>query len=228
MILKKYKDKITNDLKELGCDPNDFTLETISHADNRQSLVIHFRDTPFYFSIHQSSADNLHQCTIDYVTFTPDYKVRPVHMFFSFGEIQNSIRNWIEHELNIYLEEQQVSIISLTKRPIIPIPKNEKKMERKEDNRHGTHFKISHELFWTIATTIVGAVFLLGFYFGQSKFDREKSEYYEESRQLRQEEMKLKESLTKKDSLNVLLKDSLQELNKDLQTSKLLLEKKRK
>ena len=46
-------------------------------------------------------------------------------------------------------------------------------------------FGIAAELFWTIFAAIVAVSFLLGLYFGQAKFDKEKSDFYEENKQLK-------------------------------------------
>ena len=46
-------------------------------------------------------------------------------------------------------------------------------------------FGIAVELFWTIFAGIVAMSFFLGLYFGQAKFDKEKSDFYEENKQLK-------------------------------------------
>jgi len=75
-------------------------------------------------------------------------------------------------------------------------------------------FGIKPELFWTVFASIVTVAFLLGLYFGQSKFDKEKSDFYEENKLLKTriqkkttEIEKLKKQIqsitTNYDSLNV-------------------------
>lgn len=46
-------------------------------------------------------------------------------------------------------------------------------------------FGIAAELFWAIFAAIVAVSFFLGLYFGQAKFDKEKSDFYEENKQLK-------------------------------------------
>ncbi len=48
-------------------------------------------------------------------------------------------------------------------------------------------FGISSELFWTIFTAIVAVSFFLGFYFGRAQFDKDKSDFYEENKNLKSE-----------------------------------------
>jgi hypothetical protein len=55
-------------------------------------------------------------------------------------------------------------------------------------------FGIKPELFWTIFAAIVAVAFLLGLYFGQARFDKEKSDLYEENKQLKSQiDIKMKE-----------------------------------
>ncbi|MBA4134568.1 MAG: hypothetical protein C0525_07575, partial [Flavobacterium sp.] len=45
-------------------------------------------------------------------------------------------------------------------------------------------YGIAVEFFWTIFAAIVTVAFLLGFHFGQAKFDKEKSDFYDENKRL--------------------------------------------
>jgi hypothetical protein len=60
---------------------------------------------------------------------------------------------------------------------------------------------IKNPYFWAAIVVLMGASFTLGFYFGSSKFDKEKSEYYEGNKQLRLEIENKKQILIAKDSL---------------------------
>ena len=57
---------------------------------------------------------------------------------------------------------------------------------------------LKNKTFWTVLVILIGASFALGIHFGNSKFDKEKLDLYEENRKLRNENIKLKESLNKK------------------------------
>ena len=52
--------------------------------------------------------------------------------------------------------------------------------------------KISNALFWTIASCIIAGSFSLGVYIGQARFDKEKSDYYEQNKLLINENTVLK------------------------------------
>lgn len=65
---------------------------------------------------------------------------------------------------------------------------------------------LKSKLFWTVIVFVAGASFALGIHFGNSKFDKEKIDLYEENRDLRKQNIKLKENqkneaLTVQDSL---------------------------
>lgn len=77
--------------------------------------------------------------------------------------------------------------------------KPRKKTRRKEDNQILS--LIRNPLFWACIVVITGSSFALGIHFGSSKFDKEKSDYYEENK-------KLKLDLSKKDNL-IKQKDSI-------------------
>lgn len=51
---------------------------------------------------------------------------------------------------------------------------------------------VSLELSWTIFSSIIAASFLLGLYFGQAKFDKEKSDYYFQNVNLTEENKTLR------------------------------------
>lgn len=86
-------------------------------------------------------------------------------------------------------------------------------------------FGIPPALFWTIFAAFVGASFYLGKEFGQNRFDKEKSDWYEENKSLKrqiqtvqEQSIKQEEHLTKiiseKDQKIISLEKELKEKNK--------------
>jgi hypothetical protein len=77
-------------------------------------------------------------------------------------------------------------------------------------------FGIAPELFWTIFAAIVAVAFLLGLYFGQARFDKEKSDFYEENKKLKsqldEKEIEIKK-LSEQIELNSLKPDTTKTAN---------------
>lgn len=77
-------------------------------------------------------------------------------------------------------------------------------------------FGIAPELFWTIFSAIVIVAFLLGLYFGQARFDKEKSDFYEENKKLKsqldEKEIEI-EKLSKQIDLNSFKSDTTKTVN---------------
>ncbi|KAA9037252.1 hypothetical protein FW778_17650 [Ginsengibacter hankyongi] len=69
-------------------------------------------------------------------------------------------------------------------------------------------FGIAPAFFWTVFAGLISAAFILGQSIGSSKFDREKSDYYEDLKVLRQDTVNLNRTILLKDSI-VLQKDSI-------------------
>lgn len=69
-------------------------------------------------------------------------------------------------------------------------------------------------LFWTIFVAILTGAFVLGQYFGSTKFDKEKSDYYDEIKTLQKDTIRLNSLINEKDS-NLKSKDSLLEIKSD-------------
>jgi len=44
---------------------------------------------------------------------------------------------------------------------------------------------LKNKIFWTVIVVTIGGSFALGFHFGNTKFDKEKIDLYEENRSLR-------------------------------------------
>jgi hypothetical protein len=91
-------------------------------------------------------------------------------------------------------------------------------------------FGIKAEFFWAIFATLISGAFILGMNIGNSKFDKEKSDFYEENKILKQDIIKLKQKLIEKDKLiskkndTIIIKqDSLKEANQNLNNLYLLL-----
>lgn len=69
---------------------------------------------------------------------------------------------------------------------------------KETNNKYNRH---SPEFMWTIFSVSIGAAFALGLYLGQAKFDKEKSDYYEDTKNLRNQNKNLKKTLIEKNSL---------------------------
>jgi CheY-like chemotaxis protein len=89
-------------------------------------------------------------------------------------EIDNANFDWEEAILN------KVNHIHNAK-PKKAVPKKNSGPGVTRGDRHN----ISLTVFWAIICPVVTAGFFLGFYFGQTKFDKEKSDLYEENKILR-------------------------------------------
>lgn len=97
------------------------------------------------------------------------------------------------------------------------------KTNRQENN---IILPFSREALWTISLTIIGGVFLFGLYIGQAKFDKEKSDFYEENKKMKaitnrnfKESQHLKHRLSTAGDSIKFYQDSLSRVNKKLQTS---------
>jgi hypothetical protein len=69
--------------------------------------------------------------------------------------------------------------------------------------KRNSHFSmlIKNAIFWTVLLSIIGGAFLLGLYFGNNKFDKDKSDFYDSNRRLINESINLKKSISTKDSI---------------------------
>lgn len=65
-----------------------------------------------------------------------------------------------------------------------------KKNKTKDDNLIISLLK--NPIFWTVMVIVIGASFTLGIYFGSTKFDKEKAEYYEQIKILEKELERIK------------------------------------
>jgi hypothetical protein len=74
-----------------------------------------------------------------------------------------------------------------------------RKKEIKDD--HPITSLLKNLYFWTVVTSVTAVSFMLGLYFGTSKFDKDKSDYYEENRAMKMNLDKASTEIQKKDSL---------------------------
>lgn len=106
------------------------------------------------------------------------------------------------------------------------------KIAHKQHNDHQIIQLIKNVYFWTTIVVLSGGAFALGRHFGSSKFDKEKSDYYDQIKSLKTDTaylhriVELKDStILQKDSIIAVKNDSLTSTNKDINTLYLLLGK---
>ncbi|GAB3832395.1 hypothetical protein [Hymenobacter jeollabukensis] len=82
---------------------------------------------------------------------------------------------------------------------------------------------MSAELFWTLFSGCIVAAFFIGQLFGGAKFDKEKSDYYDEIKNLKANQKGLNKIISKntidmhyKDKRITILRDSIKNISKDL------------
>jgi hypothetical protein len=94
--------------------------------------------------------------------------------------------------------ESQLTILhgSLKACKNIPI----KKLIQKEDD-HQIIRLIKNPYFWTVMLVVIGGTFMLGQYFGSTKFDKEKLEFYEQTIQLNKDLRQAEKDNKTKDSV---------------------------
>jgi len=117
---------------------------------------------------------------------------------FSDGAIKNYKLQALEYidEIIIYLNESEDRKIKITNKLE---PQIEKRVITKEVIKTQLPFGISASFFWTIIAALVSASFILGQNFGSSRFDKEKSDYYEQVKSLQKDTLQLKKLLNEKD-----------------------------
>ena len=85
------------------------------------------------------------------------------------------------------------------------VPKNKKK----QIDEHLIIQLIKNIYFWTVLLVISSGAFALGLHFGNSKFDKEKSEFYETTKKQEVEIDSLKDNLQRKTATIQSVRDSL-------------------
>lgn len=78
---------------------------------------------------------------------------------------------------------------------------SEDKINLSQKKNQNKSIGLSTEIFWTILSISVGGAFALGMYFGQTKFDKEKIEYYEQVKDSKVKQSNLQKSNQSKDSI---------------------------
>lgn len=84
---------------------------------------------------------------------------------------------------------EQKSIVLGSLKACRTIPKKEFKSKE-----HPIIELLKNKTFWTIIVITLGGAFAFGIHFGSAKFDKEKIDLYEENRQLRKDNILLKDS----------------------------------
>jgi hypothetical protein len=223
MILRKYIDGFKNDLKVLGCKSTDFYFKEIAENGYVKTIEISFRDTPFRFTINKVPNQGNGVFAVNYIAFSPPNLInKPIHSFIYPDTIKSYLRNWIQEEINTYLEENSEDKVGL-----IPPPKNAKQWKPnlfKVNRTNGVNLSLSSGLFWTIFSLLIGGTFTLGLHFGQAKFDNEKIELYKSNQKLTKELNDKTMLLQKKVSESQLIIDSLHSFKTKVNTSKSLSE----
>jgi len=161
-----------------------------------------------------------------------DYRIKMIVNDHSINNVDQSYfkikgLEYIRECLQYLSESQDLKPIEIEMRKTEPMAKRIKSFDEfsssKPANQSGGHnstvttvktqlpFGIAPEFFWTIFAAIVAVAFYLGLYFGQAKFDKEKSDFYEENKnlesRLRKQETEI-EKLTKQIQVNSLISDT--------------------
>lgn len=112
-------------------------------------------------------------------------------------------------------DEQMIILIGALKSCKNIAPKSKGKTDD-----HPVIALIKNPIFWTVLVFLVGASFALGLQFGSAKFDKEKSEYYEQSIKLTKEINESHKTNSLKDSTIIELKNSIKSLKDSLDKKK--------
>lgn len=94
------------------------------------------------------------------------------------------------------------------------------KTVNKEVDEHQIIQLIKNIYFWTVLLIVSGGAFALGIHFGTSKFDKEKSEFYETTKSQEIEINSLKNNLLTKDTVVVTLNKTIKSLQDSLTKTK--------
>lgn len=129
----------------------------------------------------------------------------PYKLYSSFD--QTRLTGYYESDFN-----RQVTILMGALKACRQIePKKKNKL--KDDHPVTSLFKNLY--FWTAVTTVSAVSFMLGIYFGTTKFDKDKSDYYEENKKLKSNLEKSTIENIKNDSLIKEYKFQLDTLKKN-------------
>lgn len=99
-------------------------------------------------------------------------------------------------------------------------------LEKSSQTNDEVSFWGNLKTFWGIVVVVVGAAFAIGMYLGGAKFDKEKSDYYEQVKALKSDTIQYKNTiksknqiLNQKDSIIIIKTDSINELKGNIQNA---------
>lgn len=133
-------------------------------------------------------------------------KSGPYRMYLKFD--QSKLTGYYESDFNSQIEILMGALTAC--RQLEPI----KKQPQKDD--HPLIVLIKNMYFWKAIATVASSAFILGIYFGTSKFDKDKIDYYELTKQQAKELNKIKKISFTKDSTINILKNRITYIQKNL------------
>jgi len=114
-----------------------------------------------------------------------------------------------QRQLTGYYESNFNNQMTILRGALIACRQVEPKKKIKQKDGHPITSLLKNIYFWTAVTTVSVGAFMLGLYFGSTKFDKDKSDYYEENKKLKSELEKSIFENQKKDSLINIYKNSI-------------------
>jgi len=179
-----------------------------------------------YFQIYSPRANSFHSLIIDFTT-KKIFGLKPAEI----ANIKNQAVQYLDENIQ-YLEEllaeekknafqkatlakqykEQQALAEKNRQMQNPQPKPEPEIIIKTKTQ--LPFGMAPGLFWTVFAGLVSSAFILGQSIGSAKFDREKSDYYEELKILKQDTANLNKTLLLKDTV-ILQKDSIIKTKQD-------------
>ena len=178
-------------------------------ASNFYSLITDFKMKNIY-GITSAQTNDLKNKAVEYLNEIIQY-------LFNLQEAEKQEAILKANVLKLIKESQpkvihQTTSTVITPEPSMPVIKTQ------------LPFNFNPTLFWTIFTAITTASFFLGLYFGTAKFDREKSDYYEQTKQLKVDTAKQNKLILSKDKIIKQKDESLSNLKDSLSITKKNLE----
>lgn len=191
----------------------------VSQNDTEVWLKTTYSFLEEYFNSYSPRANSFHNLISDFTT-KKIFGLKPGEII----NIKNQAIQYLDENIQ-YLEEQlekerkialqkaelakqykeQQALLEKNKPMSIP-QKQEPEIITKTKTK--LPFGMTTGLFWSILVGLVSGAFILGQNFGSTKFDKEKSDYYEELKALRLDTANLNKTISLKDSI-VLQKDSI-------------------
>lgn len=184
----------------------DYTIKKLKEQQNKvdQGDIEVWLNTTYSFIEDYFQGYSTRARTFD--SLTSEYRVKKIGNDYSGSKLdhtyfKNKGLEYIKECLQYLNEQNDLKSKEIKNTKTEPMAKRIKSFdefsESNQPNQSGRHssttqtvktqlpFGIPQELFWTIFAAIVAAAFFLGFYFGQARFDKEKSDFYEENKQLK-------------------------------------------